>query len=139
MKNMIEPHYEDEDIIRLNLFTDVNKWKSEVTFINLENRFYKKLFSSSLIEKTTINKQDIQFLQKELEALQAKNEKLEDKLQEFTNELEGIKECDDLQCETFFLNNHQQFKIDIENYFFQNRNLKTLIFSYIENGIKKFL
>lgn len=138
MKNMIKTHYEDEDILRLNLFTDINKWKSEVTFINLENKFFKKLFSSALIEKTDINRQEILFLQKELEVLHSKNEKLEDKLLEFTNELEGIKECDDLQCETFFLNNHQQFKIEIENYFFQNRRLKTLIFSYIDSGIKKF-
>lgn len=139
MSDLIKPHYEQEDIQRLNLCTDINNWKSEITFIDLENQFYIKLFSSSLIEKTAINKQDRAFLLEELEALDGKNQKFSDDIQELLNELGGIKECDDVQCETYFLNNHQKFKVDIENYFYQNRNLKTLIYSYITNGIKEHL
>lgn len=139
MSDLIKPHFMDEDIQRLNLCTDVDKWKSEVKHINLENQFYKKIFSSPLIEKTDINKQDINFLLKELEALDAKNQDFSVKLREFINELDGIKECDDLHCETYFLNNHQKFKIDIENYFYQNRNLKAQIYSYTINGIQKYL
>src|SRR5690606_4702982 len=139
MRNIIKPHYEDEDILGLNLCTDVNKWKSEVTFIDIENQFYKKIFSSQLIEKTDINLQDINFLREELEQLDVKNQNFLEKLQGFINELDGIRECDDLQCETYYLNNHQKFKVEIENYFFENRNLKTLIYSYINNGIKIYL
>lgn|SRR5690606_26143179 len=139
MSELIQPHYKDEDIQRLNLYTDVNKWKSEVTFIDLENQFYKELFSSSLIEKTDINKQDVYFLQQELENLDDVNQEFLEKLRGFVNELDGYRECDDVLCEAYYLNNHQQFKVEIENYFFKNRNLKTLIYSYIKNGIKKHL
>ena len=139
MNKLIREHYGSEDIQRLNMFTDVNKWKSEVTFIDLENQFYKKLFSSRLIEKTDINQQDLYYLQQELESLDLKNQAYLEKLMAFILELDGFSECDDLQCETFYLNELQKFKIEIENYFFENRNLKTLIYSYINNGLKKLL
>lgn len=139
MNKLIREHYGSEDIQRLNMFTDVNKWKSEVTFIDLENQFYKKLFSSRLIEKTDITLQDLYYLQQELESLDLKNQAYLEKLMAFILELDGFSECDDLQCETFYLNELQKFKIEIENYFFENRNLKTLIYSYINNGLKKLL
>lgn len=139
MSEIIKPHYKDEDIQTLNLCTDVNKWKSEVTFIDLENQFYKELFASRLIEKTDINRQDVNFLQQELESLDIKNLEFLEKLRILVNELDGYRECDDVHCDTYYLNNHQKFKIEIENYFFKNRNLKTLIYSYIKNGIKKHL
>lgn len=139
MNKLIREHYGSEDIQRLNMFTDVNKWKSEVTFIDLENQFYKKLFSSRLVEKTDITLQDLYYLQQELESLDLKNQAYLEKLMAFSLELDGFSECDDLQCETFYLNELQKFKIEIENYFFENRNLKTLIYSYINNGLKKLL
>lgn len=139
MSDLIKPHFMDEDIQRLNLCTDVNKWKSEVTHIGLENQFYKRIFSSPLVEKTAINKEDIKFLLEELRTLDLKNRDFSDKLREFIIELDGMKECDDMHCETYYLNNHQKFKIDIENYFYQNRNLKALVFSYTIDGIQKYL
>lgn len=139
MNNSIKTHYDNEDIVRLNMCTDLNKWKGEVTFINIENQFYNKLFVSQLIEKSEINRQDLCFLQQELDSLDMKNDDFLERLRAFINELEGFQECDDLQCENFYLNEHQKFKIEIENYFFQNRNLKTLIYSYIENGLKKYM
>ncbi|MFO7719011.1 MAG: hypothetical protein R6W85_01055 [Gillisia sp.] len=139
MSDLIKPHFMDEDIQRLNLCTDVNKWKSEVTHIGLENQFYKRIFSSPLVEKTAINKEDIKFLLEELRTLDIKNQDFSDKLREFIIELDGLKECDDMHCETYYLNNHQKFKIDIENYFYKNRNLKALVFSYTIDGIQKYL
>lgn len=44
MNDVIKTHYMDEDIQRLNLCTDVEKWKSEVSQIDLENQFYKRIF-----------------------------------------------------------------------------------------------
>ena len=139
MSDLIKPHYQDEDILMLNLCTDVNKWKSEVTFIEIENQFYSQLFASKLIEKTNINKQDIFYLRDELEGLEEKNQEFLVKLREFINDLDGLKECDDVHCDTYYLNNHQNFKVEIENYFFKNRNLKTLIYSYLKSGIKEYL
>lgn len=139
MSEIIKTHYKDEDIQILNSYTDVNNWKSEVTFIDLENQFYKELFSSRLIEKTDINRQDINFLQQELEALDNNNQEFLEKLRVLTFELEGYRECDDVHCDAYYLNHHQKFKVEIENFLFKNRNLKTLIYSYIKNGIKKHL
>ena len=139
MNNLIKAHYGNEDIQRLNMSTDLNKWKSEATFITIENQFYKKILLSKLVEKININQQDLYFLQQELESLEIKNDEFLEKLRRFINELEGYKECEDLQCETFYLNEIQKFKIEIENYFFENRNLKILLFSYLNNGIKQFL
>lgn len=139
MDDLIKQHYEDEDIQRLNLCTDLDKWNSEVKFIATENQFYKRLFSSSLIEKTDLNQYDISYLNQELDTLAIKNKQFSGKLRELLIELEGIKECDDIRCETFHLNNHQNFKVEIENYFFENRKMKTLMYSFLADGTKKFL
>lgn len=139
MSNLIQSHYGNEDIQKLNMCTDINKWKSEVTFIKIENEFYNRLFLSKLIDKTEINRQDLYFLQQELENLNNKNEEFLERLHAFINQLDGYNECEDLQCENFYLNEIQKFKIQIENYFFENRNLKTLVYSYINNGLKKLL
>lgn len=139
MSEIIKPHYKDEDIQILNSYTDVNKWKSEVSFIEIENQFYKELFSSRLIEKTDINKQDVYFLQQELDGLDNQNQEFFEKLRILINDLDGYRECDDVHCDAYYLNNHQKFKVEIENYFFKNRNLKTLIYTYLKNGIKKYL
>ena len=139
MSEIIKPHYKDEDILLLNSYTDVNKWKSEVTFIEIENQFYKELFSSRLIDKAEINTQDVNFLVQELEALENINQEFFEKLRALVNELDGFRECDDVHCDAYYLNHHQKFKVEIENYFFKNRNLKTLIYSYIKNGIRKHL
>lgn len=139
MSEVIKQHYKDEDIQYLNLCTDVNKWKSEIAYIELENQFYTKLLSSPLIGKADVNKQDLKFLLEELKVLNIKNQHFSDKIRDFINELDGITECDDLHCETYYLNYFQKFKVEIENYFFENRNLKTVLYSSITHGIKKFL
>ncbi|HSI69092.1 MAG TPA: hypothetical protein VK941_02590 [Gillisia sp.] len=139
MKEIIKPHYQDEDIQRLNLYTDVNNWKSELSLIETENRFYQMLLNSKLIDKTEINQHDINFLIQEVDSLDKVNSDCLERILEFYNELEGMMECEDVQCDTYYLNNYQQFKIDIESHFHKNRYLKTLIYSYMNTGIKKFL
>ncbi|MCM4158302.1 hypothetical protein FHG64_12025 [Antarcticibacterium flavum] len=139
MKEIVKPHYQDEDIQRINLCTDVNNWKSELSLIEVENRFYAMLFKSKLIDVTEINQQDINFLIQELESLDKSNTSCLDRILVFYNELEGMMECDDVQCDTYYLNNYQQFKVDMENHFHKNRYVKNLIYSYMKTGIKKFL
>lgn len=139
MDELIKQHYENEDILRLNLCTDLEKWNAEVNFIETENEFYLKLFSSPLIEKTALSPYDIALLKQQLDNIAIKNVHFLDKLREFLIELEGIKECDDIFCETYYLNNHQKFKIEIENFFFENRKFKTLMYSYLTEGVKQSL
>ncbi|UJH92874.1 hypothetical protein LZ575_10925 [Antarcticibacterium sp. 1MA-6-2] len=139
MDDLIKEHYNSEDIQGLNLYRDVKNWYSEVQYLDNENQFYLELFASSLIKKTDLNQQDINFLNEELEMLKKKTDEVSHKLRDFLIEQEGMKECDDIHCETFFLNTHQKFKLEIENYFQQNRSLKTMLFSHLLKGIKKFL
>lgn len=51
----------------------------------------------------------------------------------YDRKLEVLKECEDLQCETFFLNSHNEFKEKIEVHFYQYRNFKKNVFSVINN------
>lgn len=139
MNQVIKPHYEDEDIQRLNLCSDVDIWKSEVKYIDQENKFFKRLFVSNLLKKADIKPEEIIETYQQLENLIKRNQKISKKLQEFFLELEGIRECDDLQCETFYLNSHQEFKVEIENYFYQNRNFKTHLYQLLEEGIEEFI
>lgn len=58
-------------------------------------------------------------------------------LSNFSIKLEGINECDNIQCETFYFNDFVDFKIQIESFLSQYRKLKKNLFLKINSHFKK--
>ena len=71
-----------------------------------------------------------------LEKVKEINESYQDKLIDFINKLDNIKECDDVQCETFYLNNHTKFRNDIESHFSAYRFYKTNVILFFDNCLE---
>jgi len=130
--NVIQKHHDEQDIQKLFIDRDIKNWSEEIEIITEEMLFYNNLLQSKLVE----TKGDYTNLFNKIEDFKVANLVSKENLITYVHKLEGIKECEDLQCETYFLNDHSDFKKNIENYFSKYRKLKKNIFSQINKRIK---
>lgn len=135
MSEKIEKHYGEEDIQALFIGWDLTNWKEKLETVAEEMTFFSNLL---LLLETSPRKEGAKYtnLLEKIKLFQTTNASFHNDLISYTIKLEGLKECEDLQCETYFLNGHSQFKKNIETYFSEYRNLKKTLFSKINNGIK---
>ena len=126
-KEVIKMHQDQDDLQKFFISRDVDRWNDEVAsikeeiilFINLLTSKNNKLYSN-ILEK--------------VEDFKAENSKFSEELISYDRKLEVLKECEDLQCETFFLNSHNDFQEKIESYFSEYRNFKKNVFALINNS-----
>lgn len=131
MDNSIKNHYTQEDIERQYIDKDITYWKEELECINAEVTFFKKLLKN----KTDVNDtKNYQALFEKLEKKQLDNKLALVSLLDYTKKLQGINECEDLDCETYYLNDHIVFKEKIESFLFKYRKLKRAIFSKLNKS-----
>ena len=137
MIDNIQEHFNDQDIIKLNISSDIKNWEDELRFNNSEMEFYQRLLNSSLIEKININPEDSKFLFKQLQEVQEANDFQLKTMIKFQNKLEGMKECDDVQCENYYIQDHLVLKSALEKHFRSYRTVKKFVYKYLNTGLKK--
>jgi hypothetical protein len=139
MKDLIYKHDSIDDLQMKFMDRDIELWKEDVSIIRIEILFFKRMLISSLFKDLNSNQQKKDDLIKDLTNVKEINESYYDLLLDFVNKLEKIKECDDVQCETFYLNNHVKFRIDIESHFsayrFYKMNVILFFDSYLEDNV----
>ncbi|MDT0293185.1 hypothetical protein ACFQ3R_09045 [Mesonia ostreae] len=135
MENPIQEHHDDDDIQRINLEKDVNEWNKEIEFIQQELIFYSKLLDSELVRKANANAEEESYILKSVKQLTEKNSQFQLQLLDFENKSEDIVECEDVQCETFFLNEHFTFKQKLIDHVAKVRTVKKKIFDFFESNL----
>ncbi|MGO2359075.1 hypothetical protein [Mesonia sp.] len=135
MENPIQEHHDDDDIQRINLEKDVNEWNKEIEFTQKELIFYSKLLDSKLVRKANANEEDESYILKSVTQLKEKNSQFQLQLLDFENKSEDIVECEDVQCETFFLNEHFTFKQKLIAHVAKVRTVKKIIFDFFESNL----
>ncbi|WP_413997676.1 hypothetical protein ACMDB5_07680 [Flavobacterium sp. W1B] len=117
---------------------DIELWKEDISIIRVEILFFKRMLTSSVFKELNSSEQK-DSLVKDLTNVKEINESYSNQLMDFVNKLGKIKECDDVQCETFYLNNHTKFRKDIESHFsayrFYKMNVILFFDSYLEDKI----
>tara|TARA_R110000850_G_scaffold277068_1_gene422094 strand:- start:4864 stop:5277 length:414 start_codon:yes stop_codon:yes gene_type:complete len=136
---MIQQHHTDEDIQLLFFKEDFSRWNDEVELINLEISFYNGMFISDFISKLQSDFYSTQTLNANLLDFELKHRKIIKELKHFSYKTEGLKECDDLQCENYFMNGTASFKTKIEKHFADFRTLKKEILLYLNSGLQKYV
>ena len=131
MKQLTTVNDDLQEVHTKFMINDLKRWDEELKIIDVEMFFYNDFLQASCnIVKSSENER------KEILAtiaeFQKSNEEFKHEFQEFSNELEGIVECDDLQCETYYVNNHTEFKESIENHFSVYKTFKSRIFAYLQ-------
>lgn len=139
MINNIQEHHNEEEVQKLNMGNDVLIWRHELEFNEKELQFYITLLDSSLIEKTRSNNIDANYLLKQFIDLKESNRFHKKTCIDFQNRLQGMEECDDVQCDNAYLNSYLSFKNELEKHFKVIRNIKQNAFEYLENGIEQYV
>lgn len=135
---MIKEHHNETDIQMLYFKEDFNRWNSESVMILQEIRFYNGVFISDFMNKLESDFYSTQNLNANLLHFELKHNKIVKELKHMHYTSEGIRECNDLQCENFYLNDMAIFKAKIEKHFEVFRSLKAEILQYLNNGLQNY-
>lgn len=126
--------YSQESFQHHFLHQDIKLWREELEGIVEEITFFKNFLEGSQQNPhLVINSKK---LVEKLREKQFENAIYQSRLQNFASKLEGINECDDIQCETFYFNGYIEFKLHIESFLFKYRKLKRSVFLKINNHLK---
>ena len=129
-----QEHHNDEEIQILSIQSESEDWEERLVIISEEIDFFSNILGSGLKEtvRVAINKEDASYLKKQLELINKANEFHLSTFFDYKNKLEGLKECDDVQCENFYLKDHLVFKTTLRKHFKYFRQLKALIFKFLK-------
>ena len=118
---------------------DIKIWKGEIESIATEITFYQRVLSSYLKKKDTkcVKKQTF-FLEKCV-SIGIDNQNYLESLTTLTNKVVQLKECDDMQCEMYFLDKHSEFKRNVETYFSDYREFKKEIFVCLNEWVEEYV
>ncbi|GGW79979.1 hypothetical protein [Salegentibacter mishustinae] len=134
MMEKFQEHHNDEEIQILSIQSESEDWEDRLVIISEEIDFFSNILGSGLKETVSvaINKEDASYLKKQLELINKANEFHLSTFFDYKNKLEGLKECDDVQCENFYLKDHLVFKTTLRKHFKDFRQLKALIFKFLK-------
>ena len=130
--NNITLHQSPEELHKHFMLGDITRWQQEIEIINVEMIFYHNLIESHLREQNSWNKNDYQDLFNGIRDIQSYNGIFQNRVQTFTAQLIGMNECEDLQCEHHYLNEHSKLRIEMESHFSTYKNFKKTILKYLK-------
>lgn len=133
MNHSFQDHHDEHEIQMLSIQSEAQQWEERLSLMNEEISFYLDILSSALNKNVsvTINQENAKHLNDELQAINKINEAHLSSFFDYKNKLEGLKECDDVQCENFYLKDHLIFKEKLMQHFKSFRAIKLLIFKYL--------
>ena len=133
--NLLNKFYNQDTIQHQFLNRDIKLWREELEGIEEEIHFFKNFLEvpqNKTNQELSSEKLLLKLTEKRLE-----NANFLSLLSNFSIKLEGINECDNIQCETFYFNDFVDFKIQIESFLSQYRKLKQNLFLKINSHFKK--
>ncbi|GGD17613.1 hypothetical protein [Flavobacterium orientale] len=133
--NLLKKFYNQDTIQHQFLDRDIKLWREELEGIEVEVNFFKNFLATPQNKSNQDLISDKLLLQ--LNVKQLENAVYLSRLNNFSIKLEGMNECDDIQCETFYFNDFVDFKIHIESFLSHYRKLKKTIFLKIDSLAKK--
>lgn len=134
MIDKFQEHYDEQEVQLLSIEAESSEWEERLRTTAIEADFYAKLLNSEFSEnlKLKINLEDSNYLKNQLKSIREINDLHLKSFQEYKLKQEGLIECDDVQCENFYLKDHLIFKQRLNKHFKVFRELKFLVYKYIE-------
>ncbi|MDX1751665.1 MAG: hypothetical protein R3259_00640 [Salinimicrobium sediminis] len=136
MREKIQEHSTDIEIIKLEIIPETKRWLEKIDFINTEINFLRMLLFRNFIKKINNNMEASKSLLKSLDALQESNTSHLKAVREFRIKHEGLRECDDVQCENLYLGEYLNFKENIYEHLEEVQQVKSLLYDYFGSGLE---
>ncbi len=136
MINSFQEHHTTEELQVLQLKSEALDWEERLEVINDEIAFFSELLVSGFDDKVKveINRENLRYLTGKFDEVKQYNDFHLETIKDYKNKLEGLKECDDVQCENYFLKDHLLFKQSLNRHFKSLRELKRLSFKYLKTS-----
>ncbi|HET8754165.1 MAG TPA: hypothetical protein VFM59_07365 [Salinimicrobium sp.] len=131
----IPEHYSAHEVNQLKLKMESEYWISLIKFFTREMEFYSVLISSEISKKNAMEAEFNALLNK-LEQEKAENSAMLNKTLTYSNQVDGLRECEDSACDTFYLNDHEKFRGKMEDHKKEIQALKNAIFEAVEKSLK---
>lgn len=103
-----------EDVPLRYILTDISRWREQIDMIFLEAGFWRQTIDRAGGDSL---KRLSALMEVPLTRALQQNSTIHLELINFTNRFEGLMECEDLQCETHFLDAYRSFKAVAETHF----------------------
>ncbi len=130
MDNKINDAY--EDLHKQSMDNDILKWTKEIDNIDVEMISYRNLLNADLYDDAAKNEIEYNGLSQGITDIQSANQMFKSTFEKYSNSLVGLAECDDLQCESYFLNEHSQLTESIETHFLSYQQFKIRLLSALK-------
>lgn len=116
-----------------NIFIDKDfiSWKEELNITSVEMDFCQNLFSSILKDVETSYKSKYNNIIEKLRLLKNENNQIKKELFALGIQFEGYAECQDMQCDNYYIVMHLAFRDRIEQHFAIYGKLKKKLLSKI--------
>ncbi|NJW51804.1 hypothetical protein [Salinimicrobium oceani] len=137
MKEHVQEHHNDLELIRLEMIPECERWLEKTDFINREINFFRMLLFHNFMAKINPNVEASKMLLKQLDDLQDTNTSHLKAIRQFRNKLEGLRECDDVACENLYLGEYLNFKETLYEHLEDVQKVKSLLYNYFGKGLEK--
>lgn len=135
MNEMTQQYQNPNNVNNLFIDADITLWTDETQIIEKESTLFVNLLSARLVELSKSRNVNFTALFDEIDYFRNANLEYQEKIARYRSKIDGLKECEDLQCETHFLDVHSYIKMDVELYLKQYRKLKKNIFDTLDQYI----
>lgn len=110
---------------------DTLRWKSIIGYKENEIQFINRLLNSNAFKETTPSLfEKLQHFKHEIKTKTREVKNLKKEINEYEDKLKGILECQDISCDTYFLDNHKALKDRFEEFYINFNEYKTKVFNY---------
>ena len=125
MVEKIQDHFNDEEIIKLEIEPDMVRWEEILEFNKKEIEFLINLLSDEGKESEKTNS-----LRQKITAIGKMNKKNHETFLDFGNTLKDWRECDEMACETHYLKQYFSLKEMLLKHFESYRTEKEKVYAH---------
>jgi len=127
----IQPKFPNEDIPIRYILIDMDRWRNEIETMFVELSFYSELLSAFTDSDKILEQRHHM---DRLVSITEQTKAIRQEFLTFSNNFEGLMECEDVHCETHFFNAFREFKITAEAHLSQFRTYKTALLAYLKTN-----
>ncbi|MGB5666576.1 MAG: hypothetical protein WBM53_07000 [Maribacter sp.] len=127
---MINQESTSEEILS-EFHCDAKLWKSMIGYMENEIQFINKLLNSNAFRDATPNLfEHLQNFKHEIKTKTREAKNFKKEINMYEAELKGILECDNISCDTFYMESHKLLKTRFEKFYSEFNDYKTRVFNY---------
>ncbi|PQJ68830.1 hypothetical protein [Polaribacter butkevichii] len=103
----------------------------------IEYKFYQNLIEASTFKGNSMNLfENLEMFKKDIKTTEKEAFALLDEIKLHSNSISNKIECDDLSCDNFFINKHNELEEKTYNFFRKCKAFKIQMFQYLESVLK---